>query len=214
MENITTLKELNEKLDLGSDLYSEILNYINLNFSSNENSKIFNITANELDFLKRNIYLRNNVFEFINDEFYETDNQNKLKNINKEIEKLDNEIYTNNYLVSIYDMLCSWYKEIKNWDDVFNIWDISDVKLADILENIDDNFKNIISNVIWDKDYENDLTFEEKEYLNTLFNFIKEYSQSNKVYYSMSVKEFLKNYWISFNNFLLNIFKEKSNSID
>ena len=125
-----------------------------------------------------------------------------LEKLNNEIAQLDSEINNNNLIVQLYSFLVWEYEWIKNWDDFFNVWDINDVKVSDILENNSDDFWEIIWSVIWESDYESDLTAEDKAFLNLFFANIKDFCFSNWVNYDWDVKSFLKDFENEFRVFL------------
>lgn len=125
-----------------------------------------------------------------------------LEKLNQEIAELDNEIDQNNLIVQLYSFLVWEYEWIKNWDDFFNIWDINDVKISDILENNSNDFWEIIWKVIWESDYEEDLTSEDKAFLNLFFANVKDFCYSNSVNYDWDIKGFLKKFKDDFKDFL------------
>jgi len=130
--------------------------------------------------------------------------KNKLLKLNIEIEELDNEIKKNNLFWNLYSIIVWEYKNISDWDDYFNIWDINDVMLNDIINNNSDDFSLIISNVIWKKDYESKSDYE-VNLLNLLFFFIRNFILEKNIVVEWDVKNFLKNYQVSFANYIQNI---------
>jgi hypothetical protein len=94
------------------------------------------------------------------------------------------------------------YEWIKNWDDFFNVWDINDVKVSDILENNSNDFWFVIWEVIWKADYEDDLSTEDKAFLNLFFANIEDFCFSNWISYDWDVKWFLKEFENEFKGFL------------
>lgn len=133
--------------------------------------------------------------------------ENELNTINNEIQELDNDIKNNIQFQILYSIIVWDYESIPHWDDVFNIWDINDIRIQEILQNNSNDYSSIISDTIWFNDY-NNLNPEYKEILNILFSNIKSFHKENQIGWVGEVKDFLKNYQKEFTTYIQNKLKE------
>lgn len=126
----------------------------------------------------------------------------KINNINQQINEISKDIKDKEKQIrNINDIINKNYEKIKHWDDVFNIWDINDIKIENIINNEWNDFWIIIGEEIWESDY-NRLPQKDKELLNTLFSLIKEYCKDKGISGKSELKNFLKENATWFNNFL------------
>ena len=172
MQNILTAKDFFFQLWLSEELTQKCENYVLNTYQVKSFDEAFNITHWELSYIKEILSKETDIFSslqsYIDKEIAQTGLEYELKSVNNEINEIDEEIKNNTHFQALYSIVVGEYENIPHWDDVFNIWDINDIKTENILNNTSNDYSSIISDTIWFDDY-NNLNPWHKEILNILF---------------------------------------------
>lgn len=123
------------------------------------------------------------------------ENQEKIANLSATKDTLDSQIK------NISSIIHKDYEKVRHWDDVFNVWDINDIKTQDIILHNGSNFNALIETNLKTGNV-NDLSQEDLTLMNTLFSFIKEYCKEKILSNQWEVKDFLKNNATGFHTWL------------
>lgn len=211
MADIKTLNDLKNTLpDVDDVLFLKLVEYVKENYNFGINDEKLHITVSEMEYLKTSLVKSNNQFQclkyFIDDEIKQTKSENELSQLNEDIQKIDKEISDNNYLVELYSIIVWDFKDIKHWDDIFNIWDINDVKVYDIIHNNSGDFSQVISDTIWFRDYQK-LPLNDKNILNLFLKNVRDFHLLFEIEPKWELKHFIKTHKEWFTTFLQEQFK-------
>lgn len=213
MKNIKNLKDLFFNLKIEKKLFDGTLEYIKSKYNIDEFREVFNITPWELKYLQDRIDTFEDKIQllkdFIDKEISQTDLEDKLVLINDEINTIDSDIKNNNTFQKLYSLVLWDYKNIPDWDDYLNIWDINDVKTFDVINNKSNDFSWIISDMIWFNDY-NNLSMEQKDILNMLFSNIRNFHIETNIFWYWEIKDFLEVYEKEFISYIQEKLKDYS----
>lgn len=211
MTDIKTLDDLKDNISAIDDVsFLELVEYVKENYNfGNEDAKL-NITSSELEYLNSSLAKSDDQFQclkyFIDDEIKQTKTEKELSEINQDIQQIDKEISENNYLVELYSIIVWDFKDIKHWDDIFNIWDINDIKVYEVIHNNTEDFSAIISDTIWFNDYQK-LPISDKKILDLLLKNIRDFHLLFEIEPEWELKHFIKIHKEWFTTFLQEQFK-------
>lgn len=123
------------------------------------------------------------------------ENQEKIANLSATKDTLDSQIK------NISSIIHKDYEKVRHWDDVFNVWDINDIKTQDIINHNGSDFNTLIETNLKTGNL-NDLSREDLALINTLFSFMKEYCKEKSLSNQWEIKDFLKNNETGFHTWL------------
>lgn len=201
MHTVTKLADLKNILWI---YYWTLKDFIHTEFNCTQNDEVFHITQEEYAYIQKLAKKddkKNELQEFIEEEIRQTFMQKDVYTLEQEIAEIDSILEANQKSLNHAKILYKDYKKIRHWDSIFNIWDICDIHIYDLLYKSKDGFWKIIMQRIGENDYKN-ISQEDKNLIDLLLSHIKTFIQSSNISPDGNIKDVLKVHEVRFHAYV------------